>query len=445
MSQRKLENICLISPKRNPWSQTLKIKKILEKKNKFLKAWYSPSLSILTIAGITPKDINVCYIDEDFEEIDFNKKYDLIAISAMTQQVNRGYTIANEFKKRGRYVVMGGIHASIMHDEALQYVDTVIVGEAENSWKEFLKDFKNNRPKKVYRSSPKDQIDLSKSPIPRYNILKGKNYFKDPRYFYNTIPIQVSRGCPHDCEFCLVTQNYGSKFRKKKIAQIENELFEIKKHFPGKLISFADDNLFVDRKYAKGIMEILKKFNVRWIAQSDISIGEDEELLELAYEAGGLFFLIGFESLNTKNLKTLNKNSWKYRQRINYSKNIERIQKNGILVFGSFIFGLDHDKKEVFKDVVEFMSSNHITGQLTLATPLPGSRMLERLKRENRLLEKEPFWDKCTFFDVLYKPKKMTPDELEEGFIWAYHQIFNEESLAKRISYMKSRYKNLSC
>jgi radical SAM superfamily enzyme YgiQ (UPF0313 family) len=441
MLKNKINHICFISPKRTIWSKTNQIKTALEEKNKLLKPWYSPNLSILTIIGLTPPNIEISYIDEDFEEIDFSVTYDIVGISAMTQQVTRAYEISKEFRERGVYVVMGGIHASVLPDEALEWVDTVVVGEAENLWPQFLKDYRNKRAKKLYVQQG-DWVDLAKSPVPGYGFLKNKNYFKNPKNFFNMVPVQVSRGCPHNCEFCLVTKCYGSKFRKKTIEQVKVEITTIKENFPGKIIMFADDNLFIDRKYAKELLKTLKELRIRWVAQSDISIGEHEDLLKLAYESGGLFLLIGFESINPENLKTINKNSWKYRQLVNYSSNIEKIQKNGIIVFGSFMFGLDNDDDNVFSDVVEFMSKNNITGQLTISTPLPGSKLLERLKEERRLIEQEPFWDKCTFFDVLYTPKKMTKDQLEKGFIWAYKQIFNEKSFSERAQYLKSIYKN---
>jgi radical SAM superfamily enzyme YgiQ (UPF0313 family) len=443
MSNRKINHICFISPKRTIWSKTYQIKKALDEKNQLLKPWYSPNLSILTLIGLTPQNIKITYIDEDFEEIDFSLSYDLVGISAMTQQITRGYEIAKEFRKRGVYVVMGGIHVSVLPYEALEWVDTVVIGEAENLWPQFLEDYKNNQAKKIYKQPEGYWVDLAKSPVPAYGFLKNKNYFKNPKNFFNMVPVQVSRGCPHNCEFCLVTKCYGSKFRKKTIEQVKIEVTKIKEYFPGKIIMFADDNLFIDRKYAKELLTTLKKLRIRWVAQSDISIGEHEDLLKLAYESGGLFLLIGFESINPDNLKTINKNSWKYRQLVNYSANIEKIQKNGIIVFGSFIFGLDNDDNNVFNDVVEFMRKNNITGQLTISTPLPGSKLIERLKEEKRLIEQETFWDKCTFFDVLYNPKKMTKDQLEKGFIWAYKQLFNEKAFAERAQYLKSIYKNI--
>lgn len=443
MAIRKLNHICLIGTKRYTWSINPKIKKSLDENNKFIKAYNTSSLSIITIAALTPSDIEISYIDEDFEEIDFDVQYDIVGISAMTQQVVRCYEIAKEFRKRGIYVVMGGIHASFLPNEALEWVDTVIVGEGEELWPQFLEDFKNKKEKRIYKQPEGTFVDLTKSPVPRYDLLVRKNYFKSHKNFYNMIPIQISRGCPHNCEFCLVTKCYGSKFRKKTIEQVILEINKIKEYFPGRVILFADDNLFIDKKFSKKLLKTIKDLNIRWWAQTDISVGEDEELLSLIYESGGLLLLIGFESIDPENLKSINKNSWKYKQLSNYSKNIERIQKHGIIVFGSFIFGLDNDDKHVFNNVVRFMDENNITGQLTIATPLPGSRLLERLKQEDRLIENEPFWDKCTFFDALYKPQKMTVEELEDGFIWAYKQVFNEKAQAKRVRYLKGIYKNI--
>lgn len=443
MSTRTLQHICLISPKRDQWSKTEKIRDILEKNNRYLKAWYAPNLSLLTIAGITPADIKITYIDEDFESIDFNAKYDLVGISAMTQQIVRGYEIASEFRERNIFVVIGGIHSTVMPEEALQYADAVFIGESEKTWLQFLNDYRNNIEKRIYKQDKDTFPDLQHVDLPQYDIIKDKNYFKDPNYFYNMIPIQAGRGCPHDCEFCLVSKIYGKKYRMKRIDQIKLEINEIKKYFPHRLIMFADDNLFINRKFSKELLHEIKECNIRWVAQSDISIGDDDELLELIYQSGGLFLLVGFESINPDNLRNLNKSSWKYKQLFNYKKNIDNIQKHGIIVFGSFIFGLDNDDDSVFKGVVDFMHGNFLTGQLTIATPLPGTDLLGRLKNENRLLVKEPFWDKCTFFDVLYQPKKMTVDELENGFIWAYQQLFNEDSFKKRADYLKDIYKGI--
>jgi len=444
MQKRTIHRICLLNLKRYTWSKTPKIKNALDNLSSYLKAYYSPSLSLLTIAGLTPPQIEVIYIDEDFEDIDYTAGYDIVGISAMTQEALHAYEVAQKFRENGVYTVMGGIHASVMPDEASGFFDTVIIGEAEILWPKFLNDYINGNEKKLYHNEKGISIDLEHSPVPRYDLLKNKNYFKDTRYYYNMVPVQVSRGCPHDCEFCLVTSIYGKKYRKKSIDQIKQEINEIKKNLPGRIILFADDNLFVNRKFAKELLGAIKELDIRWWAQSDISIANDEELLDLIYESGGLFLLIGFESIDPENLKNMNKNAWKFKQLKDYEKNIEKIHKHGVIVFGSFIFGFDHDDTGVFEHVVKFMNTNHLTGQMTIATPLPGSRLYTKLQNENRLLYNDAFWDKCTFLDVLYQPKKMSVEELENGFIYAYNQIFNQDSFSKRSEYLKNIYKNIA-
>ncbi len=443
MKKRSIQHIGLLVNKRYTWSKTPRIKEVLDKTNAFLKAYYTPSLSIMTIAALTPREIEISYIDENFEDIDYNKGYDIVGITAMTQEALHAYNVAAEFRKRGVYVVMGGIHASVMPEEAARFVDTVIIGEAERLWPQFLSDYESNCERKFYYSDDKVPVDLTMSPIPRYDLLHKKNYFMDPHLYYNMVPIQTSRGCPHDCQFCLVTKIYGNRFRTKTMAQIESEIIEIKKYFPGKILLFSDDNLFVNKKHSRELLTLLKRLNIRWWAQSDIGIGDDDELLTMAYESGCLTLLIGLESINPENLKTMNKSSWKYRQLVNYGRNIDNIQKHGIIVFGSFIFGLDNDDKRVFKNVVTFMDEHNITGQLTIATPLPGSRLFKRLHDEQRMLAQEPFWDRCTFLDVLFKPKNLTVEDLEEGFLWAYSQVFNKDSFDKRSNYLKTIYKNI--
>ena len=441
---RELTRICLINPRRDVWAKTEKTTLALRECHKFLKAWYSPSLSLLTIAGLTPPAIEVEIVHEDFAPIDYTAGYDLVGITAMTQTIVRAYQIADEFRARGVYVVIGGSHATVMPQEAALHADTVVVGEAEELWPRFLQDFQNGDPLQVYRNPAGHYIDLTTSPSPRYDLLKGNQTLLDPLYFYNFVPVQASRGCPHDCEFCLVTGIYGKKPRKKTILQIRNEIAAIKRSVPNRLILFADDNLFIDRRFAKELLVTLEELKVRWIGQTDIAIGADEELLRYIYRSGCVFLLIGFESLDPQNLAGMNRNDWKLRQLPNYEAHVRSIQEHGIVVFGSFIFGLDHDDQGVFSRVVDFMNRNQMTGQLTLATPLPGSRMYERLKEEDRFLYPEPFWERCTFLDATFRPKGMTTEQLEDGFVWAYRQIFNERAFRDRSAYFKEIYKQLA-
>jgi radical SAM superfamily enzyme YgiQ (UPF0313 family) len=441
---RQLKRICLINPKRAVWGTTEKITQALLECHKHLKAYYSPPLNLLTIAALSPPEIEVEVILEEFTPIDYSRDYDLVGITVMTQTAPRAYQIADEFKARGAHVVVGGIHATVLPEEALLHADTVIVGEAEELWPRFLQDFRDGEPLRIYRNPPGYRADLTRSPIPRYDLLKRVETMRDPRYYYNMAPVQVTRGCPHGCEFCLVSDIYGKKPRKKTIEQVRAEVLAIKHHLPKHLVAFVDDNLLIDRGFARELLKEVEGLRVRWIGQSDIAIGADDELLELMFRSGCLLLLIGFESLDPQNLDGMNANNWKLRQLEYYEKNVRNIQEHGIVVIGGFITGLDNDDAGVFARVVDFMNRNRVTGQLTLATPLPGSRMFERLKREGRFLYSEPFWERCSFFDVVHKMKKMSKQEAEDGLIWAYRQFLSDEAIKNRAEYFKEVYKKLA-
>jgi len=440
---RQLKKICLIWPKRDIWSTNLTITQVLKESRKHLKAYSSPPLGLLTIAALTPSDIDVEIIIEDNAPIRYDQNYDLVGISSMTHSVERAYEIAGEFKARGTYVVMGGIHATVMPEEASLHADTVIVGEGEELWPRFLQDFRNGEPSKIYRNPEGYFVDIRLSPVPRYDLLKGKAALANPDYYYNLIPVQVTRGCPHGCEFCVVTDIHGKKSRKKTIDQVRAEILSIKRNLPNHIVGFADDNLFLDRQFAKELLQEVDRLRIRWVAQSDISIGAQDWLLELMYKSGCLFVLVGFESLDPKNLAGMNPNDWKLRQLEKYEKYVQNIQEHGIVVLGSFITGLDNDDKGVYGRIVDFMNRNKIAGDLTFATPLPGSRLFERIKREDRFLYPVPFWNRCTFFDVVFKMKKMSKEEAEEGMSQAYRQISTEEAFKSRTEYFKEVYKKL--
>jgi len=337
---------------------------------------------------------------------------------------------------------MGGIHASILFEEALQHVDAVIIGEGELLWKDCLNDVKLNKLKRIYKNPDNFFIDLRISPPPSYHLLK-KNYQTKGNDFFNMIPIQVTRGCPHNCSFCIVSKLYGKNIRIKNIDQIVFEINTIKNNFNDLLIGFVDDNLFACKKFANELLKQIKPLKVRWFAQSDISIAYDNELLESAYSAGCVMMLIGFESLNPNNLKTINPNHWKMKQLEKYSQAVQLIQKNGIIVYAAFIVGFDYDNINVFQEIKDFIIANNCPGQFTVLTPLPGTEIFNLLKKENRLFS-PTYWDQCNFFDITFKPKQMTKNEIENGLIWLYDEVFSSEVIEKRYSYMKNIYKLLS-
>ncbi|MGA1863895.1 MAG: B12-binding domain-containing radical SAM protein [bacterium] len=401
----------------------------------FLKAffgiWSGISLGLLIVAGLTPDLFEIDLIDENFEEINFDKQYDLIAITSITQQIKRAYEIADEFRKRGITVVLGGIHATLMPQEAKRHSDSVIIGESEEIWPVFIKDFLNKDIQPFYRN--KTIIDLNNSPIPRYDLLNEK--------YYKIIWVQATRGCPKDCYFCSASKIFGTKYRHKKIDRIIEEINYIKKLF-NKKIAFADDNLFIQKDLSLQLVKELIPLKINWFAQTDISIAENEKLLSLLHESGCKILFIGFESINKKNLKGLDKTDWKLTQLKKYKDYIKKIQSYGIGIMGSFIFGLENDDISVFKKTSDFIIENNLfASQFTILTPLPGTGLRKKLEKENRLISND--WSKYTFLDVNFKPLKMTTEELYKGTFDCYQRVYSKKARLKIAWHFKNIYKEV--
>jgi radical SAM superfamily enzyme YgiQ (UPF0313 family) len=334
---------------------------------------------------------------------------------------------------------MGGIHASVLPEEALEHVDTVFIGEAEDTWGVFLEDFKSGQEKKTYR--PQHHFDLSKAPVPKYDLLNF-SAFKDSDRYFNYIPVQATRGCPHDCSFCVVTKLYGGKIRKKSVEHVVEEIEYLQKFNKDSLILFADDNFFVDKVYSKELLKALIPLKIKYFAQTDISIAEDEELLKLAYQSGCHIAFIGFESLRAESLGEINRNKWKMKQVEKYEQNIKKIQENGIVAFGAFVMGFHNDDLHSFEEIRDFVINNNMPGQFTLATPIPGSRLYQSLLVEGKLF-KPVFWNECNFYNLVFKHDQMTKGEAQDSLINLYDVVFNDENTLKRLMHMKNMYKKL--
>lgn len=194
-----------------------------------------------TIAGVTPGNHEITIVDENLEPLNFEASYDIVGITGMTQQSNRAYEIADEYKKKGRYVVLGGIHATVLPDEAKTHVDTVFVGEGENTWPLFIRDYLQGTPKAFYRQSDHASVKLKQIPQPRYDLIS--------KYSYPVIWVQASRGCPYDCEFCAASKIFGKRYKHKTIAQIAREIEDVRSRWKFAQVGFADDNMFINKKF----------------------------------------------------------------------------------------------------------------------------------------------------------------------------------------------------
>ncbi len=437
--EKKIKKIALINPKKPLKEQNFRIYKMFSENSDHLKPWYAPPLNLLIIAAVTPPDIEITLIDEHFENIDYNQQYDLVALTAMTQQANRAYSIADKFRQKNIPVVMGGVHASVLPNEALQHVDSVFVGEGEELWPAFLNDFENGTPQKIYKNDK--VLDIKSLPIPRYELFDYENFKKVDSYF-KFIPIQATRGCPHDCSFCMVSRFYGKKIRKKSVDQIINEIKHLQSINFDSTIMFADDNLFADRVFAKELLRALLPLKIKYAVQTDIRVAEDEELMDLAYRSGCVMTLIGFESLNDESLNGVNPNNWKMKQIHNYKNAIAKIQSRGIVVFGAFIIGFQGDTLATLDKTKQFILENKLPGQFTLLTPLPGSKIYEDIKAEGKLLEEE-YWDRCSFFELTFKHDHLQKTSAEDSVVLAHTEVFSDQNVMERNMHMMKIYKKL--
>ena len=376
-----------------------------------------PYLSLTTLAALTPKDIEVTIEDENVQEINFEEQIDLVAISIMTPLAKRGYGIADRFRARSVPVVMGGFHATWMPEEAGQHADAVVLGEAEQSWPRVVEDSQNRALQKFYR--PDGRLDLKGLPIPRRDLLKKGAYF-----FTNTM--QISRGCPFQCIFCSVTAFYGHTYRLRPLEEVQREVEIL---LQGKnFIFFVDDNIIGNLTYARELFSFLKDLRVKWLSHASINIAENEDLLKEAAESGCYGLFIGFESLSQETLRSHHKAS---NQVERYGDLIQKIHDQGIGIEGSFIFGSDEEGPSVFCQVVDFCEETKIDAAVfAILTPYPGTRLYEQLTQEDRILSRD--WDLYDMDHVVFRPQKMTVEQLQEGHDWANRRFYSYPSMLKR-------------
>ncbi|RLE06547.1 B12-binding domain-containing radical SAM protein [Candidatus Aerophobetes bacterium] len=409
--------ILLISP---TWK-----KKVANERLKRDRIFKFPPHSLLAVAALTPKDIEVGIIDENIEELDFNRKADLVGITTMTASSPRAYEIADEFRRKGIPVVIGGIHATALPEEAAQHADAVVIGEAEGCWERLLEDFKRKGKKGLAQFYRNFQLpDPSKIPIARRELLEGKGYLLS-RF------LQISRGCPFNCSFCSVSRFFGKKYRFRPVKNVIEEVKSIVgKSLKTRFLGFLDDNIVGSVSYAKELFKALIPYRVLWAGQSSINIARDDELLDLAARSGCKGLFIGFESVSEDSLGEANK----LQNKIGfYEKAVKKIHQFGISIEGAFIFGFDHDDKSIFQRTVKFIERVKLDAvQFTVLTPLPGTKLYEKLEEEGRITDKD--WSNYDFTHVVFRPKLMTPEELRQGLTWAYQRIYSLPSIFRRLT-----------
>lgn len=398
-----------------------------------------PSLSLLTLAGMTPAEHEVEYFEiRDLAEAEaLPPSFDLVAISSFSAQIKEAYQLADRFRARRVPVVLGGLHATSLPDEAAKHADAVVVGEGEVVWNALLKDAEAGRLKPRYSSFAASEFDMARAPMPAFELLDVSRY--------NRLTVQTSRGCPLRCEFCAASILLTRRYKQKPIERVLAEIDRIRELWPRPFIEFADDNAFVNRNYWKRLLPEIKVRKLKWFAETDLALHEDHELLSLMRDSGCAQVLIGLESPVPAGLAGLEmKKDWKRKQWPRYIEAVRKIQSYGIRVNGCFILGLDGQGPDVFDAVYEFAERSELYEvQITYQTPFPGAPLYERLKREDRLTHPGA-WERCTLFDVNFVPDRMAIDELQQGFHDLTERLYSREATTRRrtrfkVNYLRSR------
>jgi radical SAM superfamily enzyme YgiQ (UPF0313 family) len=387
-------------------------------------AFWKPDLQALTLptlAGLTPSGIEVKLTTERNEEINYQSDADLIGITFLSFLASRAYTVADRYRRLGKKVVIGGPHATVVPEEAINHADAVVIGEAEDVWPQLLHDFGNGGMRRFYQARQLPALD---------HLPPARKDLKKTKGICTISMVQTGRGCPFNCDYCYTSMAFGKKFRLRPVGEVIEEIAKI----PGKFVLFADDNLIGDTTYAKELFRRMIPLGKSWFSQLSINIARDDELLDLAAKSGGKVIGVGIESVNQASLNEVSKTFNKVDR---YTEEIRKIHDHGIAVLGYFMFGFDHDDRSVFEKTVEFVERARITARPYILTPYPKTRIYNRMKEEGRLFFGETIdWSKTDGTHVCFRPKKMSAEALQEGFRWVEKRLYSVPSIIRKFGWV---------
>ncbi|MBN2534695.1 MAG: B12-binding domain-containing radical SAM protein [Spirochaetales bacterium] len=363
----------------------------------YVKTWLMEPLAIAVLSSLTPGGIEKEFFDDRIEDIPYHTSPDLVAINVETYTAKRAYQIADRFRELGKKVIMGGFHATLVPDEVLMHADAVVTGAAEPVWEDVLGDFSAGKLKRMYQSGTNHFSPV----LPDRSIYKDKNYTKIKL-------IETGRGCPFTCEFCSISSFFRRTYTPRPIDDVVREIDSLK---PG-MFFFIDDNIAVDKEHTKKLLKALIPLRINWVGQVSLDISGDTDLLELMHKSGCLGVLIGFESLNKENLKSMGK-------KVNavirdYDRALEQIRKYRLGVYATFLFGYDFDTIDSFSETLSFsLKHKFFFTAFNHVVPFPGTPLYTRLENENRLLF-DRWWlsGSYRFGDIAFSPKNFTPGQL---------------------------------
>jgi len=418
------------------------------------RAVWFPKLSLPTIAAYTPDHWEIDLVDEAVQDIDFDHPAEMVGLSIMTCYAPRSYEIAAEFRKRGKTVVMGGVHPTYCPEEALQHCDAIVCGEAEDLWPELVADYEAGRMKREYRMAAFPSLEHYKSP--RVELLSPDAYMTRQCSF-------TTRGCHFDCEFCSVSPFNGKTTRRRPVQEVVKEIVQVQRWVrselieristeplwqafktglrirvgidDGGIVAFVDDLHNSNRAYCRELWAALKPLKIKWGCQSTLFLGDDEEMVKLAAESGCVSVFVGMESLDEDSLDETNK---PFNRVHKFSQEIKMFHDYGIMVNPGIVFGFDNDDESVFERAVEFLTKNQVElAYFNVLTPLPGTALFDRYNKAGRIFDRD--WAKYDGKHVVFHPSRMTAEQLQAGFNWANHQFYSLPNIWRRLSGTQQR------
>jgi radical SAM superfamily enzyme YgiQ (UPF0313 family) len=378
---------------------------------------YQP-LTLPTLAALIPAELGATLevYDEGIQEIPDSLEADLVGMTVLTGTSTRAYELARGFRSRGITVVLGGPHVTLMPDEARQHADAICVGYAEESWPALLRDFAEGRLQYAYYQSP--AFTLDKPVFPRRGIF-------DKRLFLTQAVFEATRSCAHDCEFCVAPAAWGRRQYQKPVHHVVEDIRRV----GARRLIFIDLNLISDRVYARELFRALIPLNIQWFGLSTVLVAHDPELMELMARSGCRGLLLGLETVSDGSLKDAGK---QFNASVGYKRLIEDLHALGIAIQGCFVFGLDHDTREVFDATAEFVIDAGIElPRFALLTPFPGTPLYQRLATEGRILNQE--WELYDGQHVVFQPRNMSVGELVAGHERAWRQVYRGTAIARRL------------
>ena len=378
---------------------------------------YQP-LTLTTLAALVPSELNanLNLLDEGIQDVPDEIDADLVAMTVITGTAERDYELSRHFRTRGITVVLGGPHVTLCPDEAMARADAICVGYAEETWPRLLRDFVSGTMQRAYYQSP--QMSLGRTPFPRRELF-------DKRYFLTQAVFEATRSCQHDCDFCVAPAAWGRQQYQRPIDWVVEDIRRV----GDKRIIFVDLNLISDKRYARELFRALIPLNVQWFGLSTVLIAHDPELMELMARSGCKGLLLGLETIGVESLRYANK---RFNASVDYKALISDLHEQGISVQGCFVFGLDHDTKDVFQTTVEFAIDAGVDlPRFAVLTPFPGTPLFHRLEREGRILTRK--WEAYDGQHVVFQPHNMSVDELRVGHERAWKQVYRWSAIARRL------------